>query len=47
MGGKPAGMRLAPFMRAAHHSETYGRFEEVILVRTVREVDELAYHASC
>ena len=38
------GTGLAPFMSIIRDPETYERFEEVILVHGVRQVDELAYH---
>ena len=38
------GTGLAPFMSIVRDPATYERFEEVILVHGVREVDELAYH---
>ncbi len=38
------GTGLAPFMSIVRDPETYERFEQVILVHGVREVDELAYH---
>ena len=38
------GTGLAPFMSVIRDPETYERFDEVILVHGVREVDELAYH---
>jgi ferredoxin--NADP+ reductase len=38
------GTGLAPFMSVVRDPETYERFEQVILVHGVREVDELAYH---
>ncbi|MFD0668820.1 ferredoxin--NADP reductase [Ramlibacter sp. MAHUQ-53] len=38
------GTGLAPFMSIIRDPETYEKFEEVILVHGVREVDELAYH---
>ncbi len=38
------GTGLAPFMSVVRDPETYERFEQVILVHSVREVDELAYH---
>jgi len=38
------GTGLAPFMSIVRDPETYDRFEQVILVHGVREVDELAYH---
>ena len=37
------GTGLAPFMAVVRDPETYERFEKVILVHGVREVDELAY----
>ena len=38
------GTGLAPFMSIVRDPETYDRFEQVVLVHGVREVDELAYH---
>lgn len=38
------GTGLAPFMSIIRDPETYERFEEIILVHGVRQVDELAYH---
>jgi len=38
------GTGLAPFMSIVRDPATYERFDEVILVHGVREVDELAYH---
>jgi len=38
------GTGLAPFMSIVRDPTTYERFEQVILVHGVREVDELAYH---
>ncbi len=38
------GTGLAPFMSIVRDPETYERFERVILVHGVRQVDELAYH---
>lgn len=38
------GTGLAPFMSIIRDPDTYERFEQVILVHGVREVDELAYH---
>ena len=38
------GTGLAPFMSVIRDPETYERFDEVVLVHGVREVDELAYH---
>lgn len=37
------GTGLAPFMSVARDPETYERFEKVVLVHGVREVEELAY----
>ena len=37
------GTGLAPFMSIVRDPETYEKFEQVILVHGVREVDELAY----
>ena len=38
------GTGLAPFMSIVRDPETYGKFDEVILVHGVRQKDELAYH---
>jgi len=38
------GTGLAPFMSIIRDPETYERFEHVILVHGVRQVEELAYH---
>jgi ferredoxin--NADP+ reductase len=38
------GTGLAPFMSIVRAPETYERFDQVILVHGVREIDELAYH---
>jgi ferredoxin--NADP+ reductase len=38
------GTGLAPFMSIIRDPETYERFERVVLVHSVREVSELAYH---
>ena len=38
------GTGLAPFMSIIRDPETYERFEQVILVHGVRQVNELAYH---
>ena len=38
------GTGLAPFMSIVRDPETYEKFEQVILVHGVRQVDELAYH---
>ena len=38
------GTGLAPFMSIIRDPETYERFQEVILVHGVRQVNELAYH---
>jgi ferredoxin/flavodoxin---NADP+ reductase len=38
------GTGMAPFMSIVRDPETYERFEQVILVHGVRQVDELAYH---
>lgn len=38
------GTGLAPFMSIIRDPETYERFEEVVLVHGVRQVNELAYH---
>jgi ferredoxin--NADP+ reductase len=37
------GTGLAPFMSLIREPETYDRFERIVLVHTVRQVDELAY----
>jgi len=39
-----SGTGLAPFMSIIRDPETYEKFEQVILVHGVRQVDELAYH---
>jgi ferredoxin/flavodoxin---NADP+ reductase len=38
------GTGMAPFLSIVRDPETYERFEQVILVHGVREVQELAYH---
>ncbi len=38
------GTGLAPFMSIVRDPETYDRFEQIVLVHGVRQVDELAYH---
>lgn len=38
------GTGLAPFMSIVRDPETYEKFEQVVLVHGVRQVDELAYH---
>ena len=38
------GTGMAPFLSILRDPETYERFEKVILVHGVRQVDELAYH---
>ena len=38
------GTGLAPFMSIIRDPDTYEKFEKVILVHGVRQVDELAYH---
>lgn len=38
------GTGLAPFMSIIRDPDTYEKFEQVILVHGVRQVDELAYH---
>ena len=38
------GTGLAPFMSIVRDPETYVKFEQVVLVHGVRQVDELAYH---
>ena len=42
VGKKPTG--LAPFMSIIRDPETYERYEKVVLVHGVRQVNELAYH---
>lgn len=37
------GTGLAPYLSIARDPETYGRFEQVIIVHGVRQVDELCY----
>ena len=39
-----SGTGLAPFLSVARDPDTYERFEKVIVVHGVREVQELAYH---
>lgn len=39
-----SGTGLAPFMSIIRDPETYEKFAEVILIHSVREVKELAYH---
>jgi ferredoxin--NADP+ reductase len=39
-----SGTGLAPFMSIIRDPDTYEKFEEVVLVHGVREVQELAYH---
>ena len=39
-----SGTGLAPFLSVARDPETYEKFEKVIVVHGVREVNELAYH---
>lgn len=39
-----SGTGLAPFLSIIRDPETYEKFEDVILVHSVREVAELAYH---
>jgi ferredoxin--NADP+ reductase len=39
-----SGTGLAPFLSVIRDPETYEKFEEVILVHSVRDVAELAYH---
>lgn len=39
-----SGTGLAPFLSVIRDPETYEKFEDVILVHSVREVAELAYH---
>jgi len=38
------GTGLAPFMSIIRDPETYERFDQIVLVHGVRQVDELAYH---
>ncbi len=38
------GTGLAPFLSIVRDPETYERFDQIILVHGVRQVDELAYH---
>ena len=38
------GTGLAPFLSIVRDPETYDRYEQIILVHGVRQVDELAYH---
>jgi len=38
------GTGLAPFMSIVRDPETYEKFDQVVLVHGVRQVDELAYH---
>ena len=38
------GTGLAPFMSLIHDPETYERFEKIVLIHGVRQVNELAYH---
>ena len=38
------GTGLAPFMSIIRDPQTYERFEQIVLVHGVRQVDELAYH---
>jgi ferredoxin--NADP+ reductase len=38
------GTGLAPFMSIIRDPETYEKFDQIILVHGVRQVDELAYH---
>jgi len=38
------GTGLAPFMSVIRDPDTYERFEQIVLVHCVREIDELAYH---
>jgi ferredoxin--NADP+ reductase len=38
------GTGLAPFMSIIRDPDTYDRFEQIVLVHGVRQVDELAYH---
>jgi len=39
-----SGTGMAPFMSIIRDPETYEKFEEVVLVHSVRQVAELAYH---
>ena len=39
-----SGTGLAPFLSIVRDPETYEKFEEVVLVHSVRDVAELAYH---
>ena len=38
------GTGLAPFMSIVRDPDTYNKFEQIVLVHGVRQVDELAYH---
>jgi ferredoxin/flavodoxin---NADP+ reductase len=38
------GTGLAPFLSIVRDPETYERYEKVVLVHCVRQIDELAYH---
>ncbi len=38
------GTGLAPFLSIVRDPETYERFEQIVLVHGVRQIDELAYH---
>ena len=38
------GTGLAPFLSIARDPDTYERYEQIVLVHGVRQVDELAYH---
>jgi ferredoxin--NADP+ reductase len=38
------GTGLAPFMSIIRDPETYEKYEQVVLVHGVRQIDELAYH---
>jgi len=38
------GTGLAPFMSIVRDPDTYEKFEQIVLVHGVRQVDELAYH---
>ncbi|MGH6625406.1 MAG: ferredoxin--NADP reductase [Burkholderiaceae bacterium] len=38
------GTGLAPFMSVIRDPETYEKFDQIVLVHGVRQVDELAYH---
>ena len=38
------GTGLAPFLSIARDPDTYERYEQIVLVHGVRQIDELAYH---